>query len=108
MAETRPSGTPVIPDVEALVTQELAEVDGRGRLHLLPRWAKRTNWLSLPATDEFEALMILVEPGRLSLKSWEPDGPRIQKRYRDLSIAEGGPDLEALRLIQDRYRKLPI
>jgi hypothetical protein len=108
MPEFRPSGNPVIPDAEALVTQELAEIDERGRLHLLPRWARRTNWLPLPPAGNLDALVVLAEPGRLSFLSWEPDGPRIVQRYRDLSMTEDGADFEALRMLQDRYRKLSI
>lgn len=107
MADTRPSGVPVIPDDEALVTQELVEIDKRGRLHLLPRWAKHISWLPLPATNDLDALMILMEPGRLCLTSWLPDGPRILERYRSIAL-EADPGLEVLRSIQDRYQILHI
>jgi hypothetical protein len=108
MAYTRPSGLPLVPDSDALVTQEIAEIDGKGRFHLLPRWTKRTNWPPFPAAGNFEALMVLTEPGRLSLMPWEPEGSRAMERYRQLSASEDGPDLEALRILQDRYRRLVV
>jgi len=52
--------------------------------------------------------MILVEPGLLSVTSWEPDGPRIVERYRDLAKFGEELDYEGMRLIQDRYQKLLI
>lgn len=108
MTETRPSGIPIIPDSDALLTQELAEVDGRGRVHLLPRWARRTSWLSVPPTDDLIALMVLFPPGRISLRSWDPDGPRIMERYAILAAQGEQADPEALRAIQDRYQRLQI
>ena len=108
MAESRPSGVPIVPDAKALVIEEIAEIDGRGRIHLLPRWAKRVGWIPVPAAGDVDALMILVEPGLLSLTSWNPDGPRIEKRHDELAALGTGADLEALRSIQDRYQKLPI
>lgn len=111
MARTRPSGLPLVPDDEALVLQELAEIDRRGRIDLLPRWAGHVRWLKFPITDQIDALMILEEPGRLSLRSWEPAGPAIQARYKQLAQAADetdDADLEALRVIQDRYRRLSI
>lgn len=53
--------------------------------------------------------MILVEPGKIKLAPWEPNGPRIESRYEE--IAQNALDessLETLRLIQDRYVPLSI
>jgi len=52
--------------------------------------------------------MVLVEPGRLSLRQWATSGPQIVARYEQLSSSSDDDDLEVLRLIQDRYRRLPI
>ena len=52
--------------------------------------------------------MVFVEPGLLSLRSWEPDGPRIATRYIELAQLGADADLDVLRLIQDRYGKLSI
>jgi len=105
MAETRPSGLPVIPDEEAVVTQEVAVIDARGRLKLLPRWTRRVAWLR-PAAD-VDALMLLGHSGRISLLEWERAGKPVVDRHADL-LASGEIDLEALRQIQDRYRRLPL
>ena len=108
MAERRPSGLPVVTGVSAPVEQEVAEIDGRGRLHLLPRWAKRVEWLPLPAADDVMALMVFLEPRRLSLLRWDVDGPRILARYEEIAKNPDDADLEVLRLIQDRYNRLLI
>lgn len=108
MAETRPSGRPLVPDAEALVSQEIAEVDGRGRIHILPRWTKRTIWPPFSPSADFEVLLVLKEPGRLRMIPWEPVGPQILARFRALEEMEDGPDLEALRLLQDRYVRMAI
>jgi len=107
MNKTRPSGILIIPDSEALIIQEVAEIEERGRLNILPRWAKKAGWLPVTGAKASEALMIFIEPGLLSIRSWEPDGPRIFETYKQVAQEEE-PDLEALRLIQDRYGKLSI
>ena len=77
----------------------------RGRFHLLPRWAKRLDWLPVPAKAPDDALIVFEEPGKLSIRNWNPDGPEIISRFHQL--AQDG-DLELLRLIQDRYARLSI
>lgn len=57
----RPSGLSVIGDEHAVVTVEVAQIDERGRINLLPRWGSRVEWLR-SSTSDVEALMILVEP----------------------------------------------
>lgn len=108
MADTRPSGLPIVPDAEALITQELSEIDSRGRLHMLPRWTRRMSWLSAPTAEAVLALMILDEPGRLSIVGWEPFGPKIVDRYRELAAVDVGRDNEALRVLLDRYHRLSV
>jgi hypothetical protein len=108
MAETRPSGLPIVSDSSALVTQEVAEIDKRGRLHVLPRWARRIAWLQLPAEQEIHALFVFSEPGRLSLCRWDLDGPEILARYEEISRNPDDSELEVLRLIQDRYNRVVI
>lgn len=108
MAETRPSGRPLVPDDEALVAQHVAEIDSRGRLHVLRRWTQRTNWPPFPTAGDFEILVVLSERGRASLRPWHPGGPKILQRYQELTASEDGPDLEALRRLQDRYARLSL
>jgi hypothetical protein len=108
MAETRLGGLPVVADESAVVMQEVTEIDDRGRLHLLPRWANRVDWLPLPAKIGDDASMVFSEPCLASLRDWEVDGPRIVQRYMDLSKEPNAEALEAMRLIQDRYGRLLI
>lgn len=108
MAETRPSGLQVVADASAPVVQEVVQVDERRRLHLLPRWAERVTWLPLPVRDDVAALMVFVEPGRLSLRCWSDDGPTIVERFEKIAKNSDEADLEVLRLIQDRYNRLWI
>jgi hypothetical protein len=106
MAITRPSGSPVVTD--PIVAQEVAEIDGRGRLHLLPRWTKRIKWWATTPKDDFSVLMVLVEPGLISLRDWASDGTRVIARYEELAAQPSADVLEALRLLQDRYIRLSI
>ena len=106
MAFTRPSGSSVVAD--SIVTQEVAEIDGRGRLHLLPRWTKRIKWWATSPKDDFCVLMVLVEPGVISLRDWASDGTRVIARYEELAAQPSADVLEALRLLQDRYIRLSI
>jgi hypothetical protein len=94
----------IAPD-KALVVEEVATIDRRGRFHILTRWTKRLTWFP-SKSQEVEALMVFKEPGLVSISDWYPDGERIEARYKELS---GDPDSgDALRLIQDRYQKLVI
>jgi hypothetical protein len=104
----RPSGLPVVEDASAAVTVSVAHVEMRGRLNILPRWRKRVVWLMSTDKSEVLALMVFVEPGLISIRAWEPDGPRIQQRFAELSASSDAEAPEALRLIQDRYQRLVI
>ncbi|TGN78921.1 hypothetical protein EOW77_0028800 [Bradyrhizobium yuanmingense] len=107
MAYTRPSGLPIIDDHAAKVIEEVAHVDERGRINFLPRWRDRIAWLSR-SSGNVEALMIFKEPGLIAICNWLPDGPNIQKRYEELAERSDSEALEALRLIQSRFRRLSI
>jgi hypothetical protein len=52
--------------------------------------------------------MVFAEPGLISIRAWEPDGPRIQQRFTEIVSSEDADALQALRLIQDRYQRLLI
>jgi hypothetical protein len=52
--------------------------------------------------------MIFIEPGLISIRAWEPSGPRIQQRYVEIAATTDADAHEALRLIQDRYQRLVI
>jgi hypothetical protein len=107
MSVTRPSGSSVVPDDGASVVQEVAAIDPRGRFTILPRWLVRVEWLA--GATEIEALLELSEPGRVKLKPLETAGPMIVQMHADLVAQLPDADArEALRLLQDRFRKLPI
>jgi hypothetical protein len=108
MALTRPSSYPVVSGAPALVSQEVAEIDERGRLRFHPRWTNRVSWWKTNQDEAFAVLMVLQEPGRIALRAWTNDGDQIAARYAELAASDDEEALEALRLIQDRYQKLPI
>lgn len=104
---SRPSGHPIVDDASADIIVSVAHVEARGRLNILPRWRKRVVWLQ--SFDEPAlGLMVFVEPGLISIRPWEPDGPRVQKRFAELSASPDADAVEAMRLIQDRYQRLVI
>jgi hypothetical protein len=103
----RPSGLSIIADASATVTVSVAHVEMRGRLNILPRWRNRVEWLKSRATDVL-ALMVLAEPGLISIRDWEPDGPRIQQRFAEIAASSDADAPAALFLIQNRYQRLII
>ena len=107
MPLTRPSGIPIVRVEEAPVSQEVAQIDSRGRLNLLPRWTKRIDWMPNEPV-ELLALMVFQEPGLITICSWEGEGQRVEQRYKELALQEDAIALDALRLIQDRYQKLIV
>ena len=107
MADTKPSGRAVVEGVEAVVAQEVAHVDKKGVLNLLPRWTARLVWLS-DIQKAVDALLVFLQPGRISIRDPELDVKRIRDQYAELSIDPSQDDLELLRLIQDRYGMLHI
>jgi hypothetical protein len=104
MARTRPSGLPIVEPDSLVIAEEVAKIDGRGRLRLLPRWTARIAWWS--DDDPFEVLMVFDEPGRITLRDWKTDGLRVVTRYEELKQRDDQDALEALRLLADRYQRL--
>jgi hypothetical protein len=106
MADTKPSGRAVIEGIEAVVSQEVAHIDKKGLFNFLPRWTTRLKWLC--EAKAVDALLVFLEPGRLSIRDPEPDVRRIKDQYAELAENPSSDDLEVLRLIQDRYGMLHI
>lgn len=109
MSETRPSSTPLIDGSQTSIFQEVASIDQRGRLHFPPRWTNRIDWLRRCSSEATEVLIVLREPGMVSLLSWQANAEQILKRYE--AIAGDDQDTEKenlLRLIVDRYGKLIV
>jgi hypothetical protein len=103
----RPSGLPIIEDASVGVIVSVAHVEMRGRLNILPRWRQRVEWLKSTGGDVL-ALMVFAEPGLISIRDWEPDGPRIQQRFAELAASPDADAPQALFLIQSRYQQLII
>jgi hypothetical protein len=103
----RPSGLSITDDSMAPVIVEVAHVEMRGRLNLLPRWRKKVTWLAL-ADSDVEALMVFAEPGLISLRDWQMEGARIQERFAQLSVSADSDAPQALLLMQTRYQRLII
>jgi hypothetical protein len=104
----RPSGLSLIDDERSAVAVAIARIEARGRLNILPRWRNRVAWLGQSGGHNTEALMVFSTPGLISLRDWKSSSPAILQRIADLSESPDDDDLEALRLIQDRYQKLVI
>ena len=79
----------------------------RGRLNLTNRWLQMTGWKRPAGVSEWVLLVVFRLPGRLSLLPWDPDGPRVEMRYKELAAADP-PDEEGMRRIVDRYNRLPV
>jgi hypothetical protein len=80
----------------------------RKKAAILPRWRNRVTWLRPSQEPHTDALMVFSKPGLISLRDWKTSSPAILKRIEELSEIPDDDDLEALRLIQDRYQKLVI
>jgi|SRR5271166_262939 len=107
MSGTRPSGRPVVEGPAAIVTQEVAHIDKKGCLNLLPRWTAKLSWLA-PLDNSTEALLIFLRPGRISIRDLATYAPRIRERYNEIAADVQQASLDLLRLLQDRYGQLYI
>jgi hypothetical protein len=90
------------------VKQEVAEIDERGRLYMQRRWTQRIDWWPVNPSEPFSVLMVFLESGLLSLRDWATNYARIAERYAELAKLDETDALEAMRLIQDRYRRLSV
>ncbi len=104
----RPSGLSIADDAAAPVIVELAHVEMRGRLNILPRWRKKVTWLALDTDSDVHALMVFAEPGLISLRDWRTEGARVQERFAQLSVSADTDAPQALLLMQTRYQRLVI
>ena len=91
-----------------VVLQEIAKLDERGRIRISTKSLGTLDWLSKESSPT-EALAVLEQPGQILLLPWESEYPKIQARKDELLEAKTSADtLEALALIEDRYKKLTI
>ncbi len=101
----RPQGLKLDPGSAHAAHQEPIQLCGRDRLGLPLEIANSVPWLAMRATTEVFALAVLVEPGLMTLLSWQEHGTAVVKERQRL--IESG-DSESLRLLDDRYRRVQI
>lgn len=109
MPAGRPPGLSLDPETPGPVHHGTVEIDNRGRARLPARIVHHAAWLRT-APDGADALAILFHPGCASLLSWTECAAPILQRRRDL-IARASSDagaLEALRVLEDRYKRIKI
>lgn len=96
------------PKRDGPIEQAVATIDDRGRLQLPQRIVGGIGWVS--KEQETDALAILNEPGSIILRAWVPFGESVvERRRRFIETAASDPsELEPLRAIEDRYKRLRI
>jgi hypothetical protein len=87
------------------VAEEVVPVDRKGRIGIPTAVVRGVAWLSATRTTSIDSLAVFDEPGTMYLHAWDSQAERVLVRQREL-VAQG--DLEVLRLLQDRYRRIPI
>ncbi len=109
MANGRPPGIALDTELPGPVAQQVVEIDRRGRLRLPNALVRSIPWLGSDAKS-VDALVVLDEPGRLGFLSWEQQAPAVLDRRRELIEQTHHDDsvAEALRLLEDRYKRVAI
>lgn len=96
------------PDLPGPVEQAVADIDRRGRLRIPSRLAAGMDWLGAAAAS-VDALAVLDEPGRIILLSWKERSAELLAKRR--ALIEEAPEvdaLQALRLLENRYKRINI
>lgn len=107
----RPAGLQLDPDRPGPIAQAVVQGSGRGRFRLPADVVRGATWLG--STEAMvESLVVFEDPGYLVLLPWSPDGDRVIARRRELiaSINEKSEseEIEALRVLEDRYKRVKI
>jgi hypothetical protein len=90
---------------EQPVAQDVVPLGARGRIVIPAQVAAGIAWLEHRPGDECHALAIFDEPGSIILHPWDDvAGKVLAKRQRLIENS----DFEALRLLQDRFHRIPI
>lgn len=100
---------PLDPDLKSPVEQGVADIDHRGRIRVPSRMARLLSWLPSSGAP-VDALAVFDEPGHIILLSWKERSPPVLTRRKKLiQDAQESPEaLEGLRLLEDRYKRIPI
>jgi hypothetical protein len=101
MASGRTPGNEIDPALPLPVRLHTAEIASRGRIYFPPWLITNLDWLKA----DVRVLVVFDEPGLIRLLPWSPNGEAVVARRGEL--ADSG-DLEAIALLQDRYRAVTI
>lgn len=106
MKRGRPPARRLDPDSrEQPVAQEVVPLGARGRIVIPAQVAAGIAWLEHRPGGECHALAVFDEPGSIVLHPWDDVAERvIAKRQKLLEDS----DFEALRLLEDRFHRIPI
>lgn len=102
-------GKPLDPNNIGPIRMDMAEIDSRGRIIIPRHIGENIEWF-VSGDSQVEALIVLNEPGMLTFYNWDAEGQKILDKRLDL-IKEVDADpnaLEALRLLEDRYKRISI
>lgn len=93
----------LIPNLKSPVFQSVIEIDSRSRIRIPNQIAAQLKWLK---NDQVcYGLIVLDEPGRLTIHSWEVESPPVLKKQKQL-VEESAASYEAVELLlqlEDRY-----
>jgi hypothetical protein len=108
MAKGRHPGLPLDQEIPTPAPQQAVKIGKRNRLVLPQTVASALPWIG-SANEAIDCLGIFEEPGKVLLASWDTATPVLERRRELIEVA--GRDVEAaeaLRLLEDRYRKVHI
>lgn len=108
MSNGRHPSLPLDAQILTSVPQQVVEVRNRDRLTLPRHVVTDLPWLE-SSGNPLEALGILDTPGRICLASWDKAAPILDRRKALIERARADMEAaEALRVLEDRYRRIGI
>ena len=109
MTAGRPPGHPLDSATPGLVAQGVMDLVSRGRGQIPTTLATSLTWIQGPKRGT-DTLVVLSEAGIAKLLPWEPDGPRVLARRKELiqAAAKDPAVHEALVALENRYKKSVI
>jgi hypothetical protein len=108
MSRGRPPDLPLDPANAGPAYQAVANIDDRGRIQLPLKIVTLMEWVSrIRACD---ALVVLDDPGRITLHPWANFGEQVVRRRLELieRAKIESAALEPLRALEDRYKRIRI
>lgn len=104
----RPPDTPVTRKYLHIVRQELVRIRDKARVPIFPRFYEDLSWFRQRAA--FDCLLVLEEPGRLTVRDWDTSSPAVLNRLEALAqdaLTDTGATSH-MRLLLDKYRLIHI